>query len=498
MITTITKIMNEKHLVKEIKQVDWQHLITRQHETLLFFSLTDGGTAYKNFIKTTGIPWQPHYMMRYNGNLYHSARELNQLKKTLAMGGVKVFLDFCSRLIKNINALNKLSLAIEKKDYSLVSQNKLLQGLEEFFQTALKSHNFLLPLPVADGVLTNMIIDNFPEVPSYKKQEWLFALTYPTKENEHTKEERDFYKLAQAYLKKSKNFDKILSNHLKKYSWIGARGYQLNIGWTKSELMERLKSFVAENKSPLEKIKILNNARKKSLINEEKLIKKLAIKKNSLLYRLISLAREFAYLRTWRTDVCYGAGYRARNLFFEAARRAKINCSDVTFLTYPEILDMAKHNKLPIEIKELKKRKEFFVFVTLNSKTHTLVGKEWDRKLHYLVSENQHMKKEIKGNIAFPGKVKGVVRLVLNHEDIQKIERGDIMVSVMTFPHFVPAMEKAAAFITDEGGILCHAAIVAREMQKPCVINTKIATKVLKDGDIIEVDADKGIVRRIK
>ena len=67
----------------------------------------------------------------------------------------------------------------------------------------------------------------------------------------------------------------------------------------------------------------------------------------------------------------------------------------------------------------------------------------------------------------------------------------------MTFPHFIPAMEKAAAFVTDEGGILCHAAIVSREMKKPCIIATKNATKTLKDGEMVEVDAEKGTVKKI-
>ncbi|GAG22226.1 unnamed protein product, partial [marine sediment metagenome] len=52
--------------------------------------------------------------------------------------------------------------------------------------------------------------------------------------------------------------------------------------------------------------------------------------------------------------------------------------------------------------------------------------------------------------------------------------------------------------ITDGGGTLCHAAIVAREMKIPCIVGTKIATRVLKDGDLVEVDADKGIVRKLK
>ena len=81
---------------------------------------------------------------------------------------------------------------------------------------------------------------------------------------------------------------------------------------------------------------------------------------------------------------------------------------------------------------------------------------------------------------------------------MHKISVGDILVSPMTRPDFVPAMKKAVAFITDEGGITCHAAIVAREMKKPCIIGTKIATQLLKDGMEVEVDANKGIVKIIK
>ncbi|MFH1030379.1 MAG: PEP-utilizing enzyme [bacterium] len=80
-------------------------------------------------------------------------------------------------------------------------------------------------------------------------------------------------------------------------------------------------------------------------------------------------------------------------------------------------------------------------------------------------------------------------------KDIYKVNEGDVIVSVMTRPDYLPAMKKACAFVTDEGGVTCHVAIVAREMKKPCVIGTKIATKILKDGDLVEVDANNGIVK---
>jgi pyruvate,water dikinase len=65
----------------------------------------------------------------------------------------------------------------------------------------------------------------------------------------------------------------------------------------------------------------------------------------------------------------------------------------------------------------------------------------------------------------------------------------------MTRPEYMPAILKAAAIIADEGGITCHAAIVSRELGIPCIVGTKIATQALKDGDLVEVDADKGIVK---
>lgn len=85
----------------------------------------------------------------------------------------------------------------------------------------------------------------------------------------------------------------------------------------------------------------------------------------------------------------------------------------------------------------------------------------------------------------------------MNPNLAKSFHEGEILVAGMTRPDYVPYMEKAAAFVTDGGGILCHAAIIAREMQKPCVVGTGVATKTLKDGDLVEVDANKGIVKKL-
>lgn len=104
---------------------------------------------------------------------------------------------------------------------------------------------------------------------------------------------------------------------------------------------------------------------------------------------------------------------------------------------------------------------------------------------------------ELKGQIAHGGVKRGTVRLLKSSSYDGEFQDGDILVSGMTTPDFIMFMKRAGAIITDEGGITCHAAIVSRELGKPCIIGTKIATKVLKDGDTVEVDAEKGIVKII-
>ena len=81
---------------------------------------------------------------------------------------------------------------------------------------------------------------------------------------------------------------------------------------------------------------------------------------------------------------------------------------------------------------------------------------------------------------------------------MNKVKKGDILVAVMTRPDYLPAMKRAAAIVTDEGGVTCHAAILSRELGIPCIIGTKIATKVLKDGQLVEVNANHSWVKIIK
>ncbi len=107
---------------------------------------------------------------------------------------------------------------------------------------------------------------------------------------------------------------------------------------------------------------------------------------------------------------------------------------------------------------------------------------------------------QLKGSVASCAgeKIRGIAKVVLNEKDFSKIKKGEILITRETNPDFLPVMKKAIALVADLGGLLCHMAIVARELKKPCIVNTKIATAVFKDGDIMEIDTKQGVVKIIK
>ena len=100
----------------------------------------------------------------------------------------------------------------------------------------------------------------------------------------------------------------------------------------------------------------------------------------------------------------------------------------------------------------------------------------------------------VRGLGASPGIATGNVKIVLDIDELDKIEEGDVMVTTMTTPDMVPAMRRASGIVTDEGGVTCHASIISRELGIPCVVGTGDATKTLKENTGVTLDGKKGLV----
>lgn len=164
---------------------------------------------------------------------------------------------------------------------------------------------------------------------------------------------------------------------------------------------------------------------------------------------------------------------------------------------YPEEMrTYLKKGNLPLK-SELEKRYKLAGFFFKGNQQYVLTGKEFNN-LENQISGGRELKiNQIKGKTAYPGSVQGTARIVVNPQKIKVFNKGDILITGMTRPDFLFLIKKAGAIVTDAGGILSHAAILARELKKPCITDTEIATKTFRDGDIIKVEATKGIVKKL-
>jgi len=168
----------------------------------------------------------------------------------------------------------------------------------------------------------------------------------------------------------------------------------------------------------------------------------------------------------------------------------------VVNLSNDEIIDYLSNNIIS-DKKEIDKRlNEDYIYIIDENGVQIVTNKKLVAEAQEII--NKKISQEISGQIAYKGKVVGKVIIVKDKTDLSKVKEGNILVTRVTMPDYTPAMRVAAAFVTEEGGITSHAAIIARELKKPCIVGTGNCTKILKDGDMVEVDADNGIVNIIK
>ena len=170
--------------------------------------------------------------------------------------------------------------------------------------------------------------------------------------------------------------------------------------------------------------------------------------------------------------------------------------SDVAMVLLPEeVFELDKKPLSKGQLNEIRKRLDgYFIF---GKEIHSIKELEAFLKNNNMNLDKGKIEKssELKGMAAFKGKVEAKVRIILNKNQFSQFNPGEILVTDMTSPEFVPLLKKAAGIITDEGGIMCHAAIVARELKIPCVVGTKFATQILRNGLMVELDAEKGVVK---
>lgn len=265
---------------------------------------------------------------------------------------------------------------------------------------------------------------------------------------------------------------KDFNEHLSRHSWVGTHHF-----WGEGLTPEKLVADILEYHEP---------ARRRSKVPEE--------------YQfLLDLSSDLAMLRQYCAEAFSYVAYMFRPLMEEMASISGISYEQLIHMLPSEISLCLQESSDP-DLGLIKSRQETGYAIIANGFNEIMVdnAREVNALKAALVPKPAPNIDSLSGHIASKGKAQGRARIFLVPQDMEKMEKGDILVTTMTTPDFVPLMQKASAIVTDIGGLLSHAAIVSREMGKPCIVGTGFATKIFKDDDLLEVDADKGIVKKVK
>ena len=287
----------------------------------------------------------------------------------------------------------------------------------------------------------------------------------------------------------------LLLKHQRKYGWIGTS--EESKVWSIKYFQKKYNSYTI--KGATDELENLLQQRK-WLSKEQTIIYKKYDLETVYFSKLVG---QFSHFRIQtRLDWVY-VGYLLQLNLKRIAKRFNITYDEILYYGEQEMRKLFDGKKIANQI--LENRKEAYAFLYDGE-----IFRQVEGEINVTTLEKQNdiivvykIQEKLVGSIANKGKAIGRVRVINAHtrkqsEAIESMHEGEILVTGMTRPHLIAAIRKAAAIVTDEGGITSHASIISRELGIPCITGTKIATQVLKDGDEVEVDANKGIVKVLR
>ncbi|MCL2721313.1 MAG: PEP-utilizing enzyme [Treponema sp.] len=303
------------------------------------------------------------------------------------------------------------------------------------------------------------------------------------------------------------NIQKDIDLHINKYGWMLAPIERTIRIFTPKDYESRIDSLINEDNLSERLCKVLN-VRKENDKQFNDTINKYHIKGQAL--HFAKIIRTFIYYHTLLTEhtdlLCY---HGTKTILTEIACRKRVPVEDIVMLSTEEIISFMASKITSEEVQALaENRSKSYALIFHKGKLYVFDDEEADRfqksfvptfvENHKSSIKNKGSDSDnilLKGSVCQVGRVIGRVKIVNSYSDCEKVDPGDILVANMTTPNFISAMERAAGFITDQGGITCHAAILSRELGVPCIVGTAIATKILRDNQIVELDAYIGVVK---
>lgn len=474
--------------------------IAGQRKTILASYLKIGTftNSYKYFTKKIN----PDFInLRNNLNAEYWLEE-SDIKLLNKFGEEYLKKEFIGKIIKEIKRHNKTAQDLVQllNDVNFASLNN--RGLINLFNRIYDNlFEMMGTIFLSQDVFTKAIEEKLKvlienEIKNKDKRDYYFNLLIKSYNiNGINKEKIDWY-----------NFiinDKAAKNKL--------REYILSNGWLvyNSFYYKEIESYINkryEEIKDISKDKIKKEIRtyyKKSKIEKENFDKKTKYFSSEIKF-LSKTLRDLSELRL-DIKILNNSLEVALNLklLYYIASKFKINFIDLLDgYFYENIVDLINKNK-KVSKKEIENRKKYISYVFVNGKLKLSTG-EKAKKIASNILKNSLPdvnQKILKGQIASKGKIIGVARIIelgdnkQFQKDMKRFKRGEIIVTIMTQPNIMPIVAKSSGIITDEGGICSHAAIISRELKIPCIVGTESATKIIKDGDLVEISTEENVVK---
>lgn len=436
-------------------------------------------------------------------------------------------LKYIKKVYKEQDVLIKETDSLLKTNLKNLSNKELFEVYDRYYNIYEELHGlhwFQTCTDFGDSLFSKHLMDYLKgriKHEEYSLGEVFSVLTTPTKDGNNTKEYMALLKILEYINKKPElkkyfkntetriiveelsgidtKLDKMLEKHVASYGWLGYG--TAGPGWKKDYFIDILASLIRQNSSSKTLLNKINNDKIEIRKRQEKLTKELV--SDIKFQQLFEIARELVFTKGTRKDSMFFSFSVIENFYREVGRRFYLSLNQVRYFYPHEFKDLLLKNKF--NAVELNERHEFSIHHSTGQykKDLFLIGdkaKEYLKSFDFIKEEIENVKILI-GDCASPGRSRGRVTIVNVVEDMKNMNEGDVLVSIATSPDLVPAIKKASAIITDVGGITCHAAIISRELSIPCVVGTKIATKVLSNGDVVDVDAPHGkiiIIKKVK
>ena len=485
----------QKNIDQKIRQIQW----IKQEMDLapLFGGLVCFALAkpLQDFIGESYGIFILHFK-KGEGGVYFSKRRIDRLGQYYLKNKAKIK-EYYNHWLDIVSELTRTAEIIKTTNLKTLTNEDLIELFEKikklFIQGWIES-GFIETYDHRSQEILEEIIKKYNL--NYLSYSEITTLLEPEKLAIVQQERIDFIKILRKVKKKESNVDRLLLTHRDKYYFMNAnyaRGDELSL----DELRKRL--AVDLKKDDFEKEAIELGKLAKHYKNLPKGKEKI-IRTNKVPNEAVGLFNYFSTLSGWRDarKKMHQIGSIAiQAIVSEITRRIGVEKELAPYIFIDDLTDIFKRKDLTDILKE--RAKESVVLIEDSGNI------EW-----FFATEAEDIKKqiektiigegtrEIRGMVAYLGLVTGTAKVINNTKSFAKFNHDDVLISSMTRVEFMPVVRKASAIVTDEGGITCHAAIVSRELEIPCIVGTRVATKIIQDGDFVEVDANHGIVKIIK